>query len=175
MTAVTLTHTHQGLTKALKCKPSVQYTSVASMYCSTRNTLWGSMSISILNHCSCLRSEWVLFAMTIIWTLKESVLTCTLQFNIAVLKNIQIPPSRTFCDVGMLAGIQRRELREVLAVSVYKSRCRSYRYPYTLVLLKRSHQCLFCPSRACQEARKAVEVRKSNNFWMKSFKRKLHD
>ena len=27
---------------------------------------------------------------------------------------------------------------------------RGYSYPYTLVLMKRSHHCLFCPSRACE-------------------------
>ena len=37
----------------------------------------------------------------------------------------------------------------------------SYRSTYILVLLKRSHFYLFCPSRAHQEARKAVVVSKS--------------
>ena len=38
-------------------------------------------------------------------------------------------------------------LRSVTSQSCY----RSYRYPYTIVLLRRSHHCLFCPPRAPQE------------------------
>ena len=53
---------------------------------------------------------------------------------------------------------------------------RSYRYPYTLVLLKWSHCRLFCPSRAHWEAKKAAVVRKScQNFWTKRLQQKPHD
>ena len=41
---------------------------------------------------------------------------------------------------------------------------------------KKNHCCLFCPSGACQEARKAVAIGKwCQNFWMKHFQRKPHD
>ena len=42
--------------------------------------------------------------------------------------------------------------------------------------LKRRHHCLFCPSGARQEARKAVLIGKwCENFWTKHFQRKPHD
>ena len=53
---------------------------------------------------------------------------------------------------------------------------KNYHWTYTLVFLKRSHCCLFCPSRACQEAKKAEMVSKCcQNFRTKHFQRNSHN
>jgi len=73
------------------------------------------------------------------------------------------------CNMRMCARVavssaQKAKLSRIVTILVLRSVtvqlcCRSYRYPYTLVLLKRSHCCLFCTLRANEEAKKAVVVR----------------
>ena len=60
------------------------------------------------------------------------------------------------------------ESQEALLI-VYCDQC-------MLVFPKRSHRCLFCPSRVHQEAKKAEVISKSRqNFWTKRFQQNSHN
>ena len=102
------------------------------------------------------------------------------QCDCTLLRNMHRDPCGVVLHVYAWSGVLLHKPRSVVGSLLWpmmsQSSYKNYHKSYTLVFLKRRHHCLFCPSRAGQEAKKAAVVSKCRqNFWTKRCQRNPHD